>query len=170
MFQDEAGFGRIAKPRACWTPLKKRPQVASHHIREYRYAFGAVSPQNGEHFFFILPYSKTDCMTLFLQELSKAFPEKRILLICDNAPWHKSNGLEVPDNIRILHILPYTPEMNPIEQVWAEIRKCGFANRIFSTLDQVMDQLCSTINTLTSKRIKSITHREWILNAFLEPN
>ena len=162
MYQDEAGFGRISKPRSCWTVEKERPCVPCHHIRQYRYAYGAVSPQNGEHFFLVLPYSRTDCMNIFLEELSKAYPTKHIILICDNAPWHTSKKLIVPNNIDILHIPPYTPEMNPIEQIWAEIRKRGFANQVFQTLEKVVDRLCETINNLHSCDVKSITHRSWI--------
>jgi transposase len=166
MFQDEAGFGRINKPRACWTPLKKRPNVPSHHIRQYRYAYGAVSPQNGESFFLALPYSGTDCMNIFLTELSKNYSEQFIILICDNAPWHRSKGLVIPNHIKILHIPPYTPEMNPIEQIWAEIRKRGFANQVFSTLQAVVQRLFDTVQSLTFHDIKSITHRDWLVYDF----
>ena len=51
MFEDEAGFGRINKPKRCWCPKGQRPSVPCHHIREYRYAFGAVEPLSGESFF-----------------------------------------------------------------------------------------------------------------------
>lgn len=166
MFQDEAGFGRINKPRSCWTPLKERPNVPSHHIRQYRYAYGAISPRNGESFFLALPYSTTDCMNIFLTELSKNYKDNFIILICDNAPWHRSKGLVVPSNIKILHIPPYTPEMNPIEQIWAEIRKRGFANQIFSSLQAVVNRLFDTVQSLTFDDIKSITHRDWIVYDF----
>ena len=49
-----------------------------------------------------------------------------ILLVCDGATWHKSKGLRIPENIEIMHIPPYTPEMNPIEQIWKQIRTMGF--------------------------------------------
>lgn len=163
MFQDEAGFGRIFKPGACWAPRGMRPQVPAHHIREMRYAYGAVCPATGDHFFLELPYCKTDCMNIFLSELASYYSDKYIVLICDNAVWHKSKFLVVPDNIMILHIPPYTPEMNPIEQVWAEIRRRGFVNKVFATLDQVVDQLCDVIKSLKNSEIKSITHRDWIL-------
>lgn len=122
MFQDEAGFGRINKPKYCWCKKGIRPSVPCHHIREYMYAYGAA--------------------------------------------WHKSNGLELPNNIRIVFIPPYTPEMNPIEQIWKEIRKRGFKNEVFQTLDNVVDRLCDTINSLTADIIKSITGRKWILSTF----
>ena len=75
---------------------------------------------------------------------------------------HKSNGLKKPSNIHITHIPPYTPEMNPIEQIWAELRKRGFKNEIFGTLTDVVDRLCETINGLTAETIQSITGRKWI--------
>lgn len=66
MFQDEAGFGRINKPKYCWCFPNFRPAVPCRHVREYRYAYGAAEPLAGETFFLILPYSNTDCMNIFL--------------------------------------------------------------------------------------------------------
>ena len=119
MFQDEAGFGRINKPRYCWCPKGVRPSIPCHHIREYRYAYGAVEPLTGENFFLVLPYCNTECMNLFLHELSMQFPDDFIVLVADKASWHISKGLKIPENIEIIHLPPYTPEMNPIEQIWA---------------------------------------------------
>ena len=89
-----------------------------HHIREYYYAFGAVEPLTGENFFLVLPQCNTVCMNVFLRDLSKEYPDDIILLCCDGAAWHKSGALEIPENIELFHIPPYTPEMNPIEQIW----------------------------------------------------
>lgn len=164
MFQDEAGFGRINKPKYCWCFPGLRPHVPCHHIREYRYAYGAVEPLTGESFFLILPYCNTICMNVFLKELSNTYPMDRIILVCDGASWHKAKGLEIPPNIRLVFLPPATPEMNPIEQVWKEIRKCGFKNEIFLTLEKVVNRLCFTIVSLSKETIKSITLREWILS------
>ena len=166
MFQDEAGFGRINKPKYCWCFPGLRPTVPCHHIREYRYTYGAVEPLTGESCFLILPYSNTDCMNVFLQELATKYPDDRILLVCDGAAWHKSKTLIIPDNIRLLFLPPATPEMNPIEQIWKEIRKRGFRNEIFQTLDKVVDRLCDTVCSLSKSTIKSITGRKWILQCF----
>lgn len=166
MFQDEAGFGRINKPKYCWCEKGIRPCVPCHHIREYRYAYGAVEPLSGESFFLILPYCNTDCMKIFLRELSMQYPDEIILLCCDGAAWHKSAGLEIPDNIILYHIPPYTPEMNPIEQIWKELRKRGFRNEIFATLNKVVERLCDTICSLKHSDIQSITARKWIIECF----
>ena len=105
-------------------------------------------------------------MNLFLRELSNQFPEDTILLCCDGAAWHKAKALELPDNIVIFHIPPYTPEMNPIEQIWKEIRKRGFRNEVFTTLEKVVNRLCDTICSLTTDTIFSITRRKWIIKTF----
>lgn len=166
MFQDEAGFGRINKPKYCWCTKGVRPSVPCHHIREYRYVYGAVEPLTGRSCFLVMPYCNTACMNIFLDELSKQFPDDIILLCCDGAAWHKSNALCIPENIRLFFIPPYTPEMNPIEQIWKELRKRGFRNEIFATLDKVVNRLCETICSLPPLVIRSITARHWILSCF----
>ena len=124
-----------------------------------------VEPLTGESCFLVMPYCNTACMNLFLRELSKQFPQDTILMCCDGAAWHKSGTLEVPENIVLFHIPPYTPEMNPIEQIWKEIRKRGFRNEVFATLEKVVDRLCDTICSLTHNTIFSITGRDWIVKA-----
>lgn len=166
MFQDEAGFGRINKPKYCWCQQGSRPSVPCHHIREYRYAYGAVEPLTGGSCFLILPYCNTACMNVFLEELSKQYPEDMILLCYDGAAWHRSKSLQVPENIELFYIPPYTSEMNPIEQIWKELRKLGFRNEIFATLEKVIDRLCETICRLSQTLIRNITGRMWIIAIF----
>ena len=72
----------------------------------------------------------------------------------------------IPENIRLAFIPPYTPEMNPIVQIWKEIRKRGFRNEIFQTLNKVVDRLCSTIQSISYDTITSITARDWIVKVF----
>lgn len=105
-------------------------------------------------------------MNVYLRELSKAYSNDIVLMVCDGARWHSSSGLQVPKNIIITHIPPYTPEMNPIEQIWEEIRKRGFKNEVFATLEKVIDRLCDTIRNLSSGVIQSITGRKWIMDMF----
>ena len=166
MFQDEAGFGRINKPKYCWCQKGIRPSVPCHHIREYRYVYGAVEPLTGESCFWIMPCCNTDCMNFFLSRLAEQYPDDIILLCCDGAAWHKAAALHCPENVRLFYIPPYTPEMNPIEQIWKEIRKMGFRNEVFTTLDKVIDRLCETIKRLHPSTIHSITARSWIMSFF----
>ena len=76
------------------------------------------------------------------------------------------NKLHIPENIELFYIPPYTPEMNPIKQIWKELRITGFRNEVFASLEKVVDRLCDTICTLTSDTIKSITRRSWMVNFF----
>lgn len=167
MFQDEAGFGRINTPKYCWCKKGTRPSVPCHHIREYMYLYGAVDPISGDGRFLVLPYCNTACMNVFLKSLSETYADDMIFLCCDGAAWHKSKGLIVPENIQLLSIPPYTPEMNPIEQIWKGIRKRGFRNEAFHTLEKVVDRLCDTVMGLTNEVISSITCRQWIRECFI---
>ena len=172
MFQDEAGFGRINKPKRCWCVKGIRPVVPCHRIREYVYAYGAVSPIDGKMFSLVLPYSNTDCMNIFLEELSKEYPQKYILLVADNAAWHRSKTLNIPNNIEIFPLLPYTPELNPIEMIWDELREKHFRNELFNTLNCVIDRLCEGLVSLSidKNKVKSITGWDWIVSAFSNNN
>jgi len=169
MFQDEAGFGRINKPKRCWCPKGIRPLVPCHRIREYTYAYGAISPLDGEMVSLVLPYANTDCMNIFLTEVSKRYPDDYILMVADNAMWHRSKELIIPQNIEIFPLLPYTPELNPIEMIWDEVREKGFKNELFHTLSAVQSRLCDTLLSLEfdHKRVHSITAWNWIVSMFL---
>jgi putative transposase len=90
MFQDEAIFGRIGKVYKCWALTKLRPSVYQQKIRQYKYLFGAVDPFSGDSCFRIISHCDTVCMNCYLQELSEQYADSYILLVCDNAGWHKS--------------------------------------------------------------------------------
>ena len=167
MFQDEAGFGRISTPAVCWCPAQVRPCVPSLRVREYIYLFGAAEPLTGESFFLILDKCDTISTNAFLKGLSEEFPEDIIVLVCDNASWHSSEDLQIPENIILTFIPPYTPEMNPIEQIWTEIRKMGFKNQFFDSLDDVIQKICEVIRKISPELISHITLRNWILSANL---
>lgn len=164
MFMDESIFGRITNIRSCWCPPGVRPTVSSLKIREFVYVYGAIDPKNGDGSFIIAGGCNTKWTSLYLSELSKAFPNDYILLCADRASWHRSDNLIIPDNIEFFFIPPTTPEMNPIEQIWEELKEKDFDNHFFDTLDKVVDQLCISINNLDSNTIKSITGRNWILS------
>ena len=165
MFGDEAAFGRISEPARCWAPSGIRPVVPCQMVREYMQVYGAVDPISGDSCSIVAPKCNTNGMNVFLEVLSKEFSNDYILFCLDNAAWHKSKTLKIPQNIRLFYLPPRTPEMNPIEQVWPEVRH-DFKNKLFNSLTDVMDQLCLTLNSLTKQMIKSITARDWILRMF----
>ena len=163
-FEDEAGFGRISKPKYCWCEKGIRPIIPCQRVRQYFYAYGAVDPNNGDSFFERYDKCITDNTNDYLRKLSEKYPNEMLFLIGDNASWHKSKELKIPENIRLLFIPPYTPEMNPIEQIWREIRAAGFANEYFDSLEDVKKRFDNTTAKLSHETVISITKREWILS------
>ena len=104
-------------------------------------------------------------MNIFLIALSKAFGQYRIILCLDAAGWHTSGSLEVPENIELLLLPPHSPELNPTEHVWDYIREQkGFNNHVFTSLDQVEDQLTEALKQIHKEKkiIKSMCNFEWL--------
>jgi len=166
MFQDEARFGRINKPRKCWAPAKVRPIVKSQIIRQYTYSYGAFSPLDGICDLLILPTMNIQAMNIFLEELSKRHKSEFILLICDKASNHSIKGIKIPKNLIIFHIPPYSPELNPSENMWDEMREKYFVNYAFNSMDAVENKLveASLFYESNPKIVKSITGWDWIVN------
>ena len=166
MFQDEGRFGRANKIRRCWAPCGIRPGVGAHFVREYSYVFAAVSPHDGSLDSLILPIVNTTAMSIFLAELSTRHPEEFILMVLDGAGWHRAIDLEVPDNMRLIPLPPYSPELNPVEHIWDEIREKWFPNLVFDSLDAIEDRLVEALVTLEQdpQRVQKIVGFEWIIN------
>jgi transposase len=164
MFADEARFGRINRPRPCWAPRRIRPQVACQLIREYIYLYGAVSPQDGTCVYLIMPTSNTACFQSFLNILSRRFARQDILLVLDGAPNHRCGDLAVPDNITLLFLPPYAPELNPKENLWDEIREKLFKNYALKSIDAVQSKLEEAILYIerNPQIVKSVTSFPYI--------
>ena len=120
----------------------------------------------GNSFFWVLPRCDAACINQFLRDLSDEYKDNVILLCRDGAARHKSGTLEIPKNIELFHIPPYTPEINPIKQIWKEIRKRGFCSEVFASLAKVMDRLCDTVCALTNQTVSGVTGGDWILKCF----
>ena len=164
MFADEARFGRINRPRPCWAPTRVRPEVASQLIREYIHLYGAVCPKDGTCVYLIMPTSNTACFQIFLNVLSRKFARQDILLVLDGAPNHRGSDLAVPDNISLLFLPPYSPELNPKENIWDEIREKIFKNYALKSIDAVRDKLQKAILYIerNPEIVKSITSFPYI--------
>ena len=121
MFQDEARFGRINDPKRCWSPKRTRPTVGKQIIREYTYAYGAVSPRDGAADFLILPVMTAVAMKVFLDELARRHDGQYILMIYDGAPCHSPGALNIPDTMTVRTLPPYSPQLNPVENIWDDM-------------------------------------------------
>ncbi len=159
MAQDEGRFGRISRPKRCWAPPGIRPHVPSQVRRDSTYVFAAVAPAEGHLVSLILPSADSAMMNLFLAHVSRTFSNHFIVMQVDQAGWHRSHELVMPDNIRLLPQPAYRPEVNPVEHVWDELREKYLHNRIFPSLDPLIEVLCQGLNALSNdtERLKSLT-------------
>lgn len=166
MFEDEARFGRISDPRQCWAPKGVRPCVGAQIVHEYTYTFVAVSPHDGTLDSLILPEVNTETMSIFLDEVSKRHRDEFIIMFVDGAGWHKALKLKIPKNMKLLYLPPYSPELNPIEHLWEEIRKNWFVNLVFNNINAVEDTLIDALVTLENdkERVLSLTGFNWIIS------
>ena len=160
MGQDEGRFGRISRPQRCWAPPGIRPHVPAQVVRESVYVYAAVAPDPGLMTALILPDANTDMMNLFLEHVSQTVSKYFIVMQVDQAGWHHSNELIIPTNIRLIEQPAYSPEVNPVEHIWDELREKYLHNRSFSSLDPLIDVLCQGLNELADdeKRLRSLTN------------
>ena len=167
MFQDEARFGRIPDTRYCWCRRPVRPLVYAMVTQQYIDAYGVVSPQDGCFDSLVLPHGNSDCMQIFRDEIACRHPNDNITMVLDGAGWHKSTEFQLPDNLRLLFLPPYSPELNPQEHLWDELREKHFHNRVFDSIDALEDQLVSALRNLEDApdRVQSMTARDWTTNA-----
>ena len=160
MAQDEACFGRISEVRRSWAPKPLRPLIPRHSVREYTYAYAAVAPKEGKMTSLILPSADTAMMNIFLKHVSCTFSDYFIVMQVDQAGWHSAKDLIVPENIRLIFQPAYSPELNPVEHLWDEIREKAFHNRFFLSLDAVIATLCDQLVRFeeNSKLLHSMTY------------
>ena len=169
MFSDEGRFGRITDPHGCWCPRPVRPVTHCQVIREYTYAYAAVSPLDGELDTLILPNMYTSTFSVFLSEVAARHPEDFILWLHDGAPCHRSGTLVVPENIRLVELPPYSPELNPVEHLWEEMREKEFWNSTFKSMNAVEKAMVASLRRIEADRtlVQSMTSFPWILQSLV---
>ena len=165
-FQDETRIGQQGSRTRIWAIKGTRPRVVKQQQFLYQYIFGAICPSSGQGVGLVLPYANGACFELHLQEISKTIPAKRHgVIIMDQASWHQTKQIQIPDNLSILHLPPYSPELNPQENIWRYLKDSFLSNRVFDNIEAITDACCDAWNSLinTPHLIKSIGTREWTI-------
>ena len=121
-----------------------------------------VEQKTGEHFSLEIPYVNTNCMNAFLEEMSKFYAGDEIILVMDGAGWHKAKNLQVPDNIEIIVLPPYSPELNPVERFWQHIKQNTIKNQIYKTLNALKDAVAKFLNSMSSEEISSVCNSGYL--------
>lgn len=163
-FQDEARFGQRNTTTRLWAKKGTRPRAIQQKQYEYAYLYGAVCPANGKTEALISPVANKEAMIYHLQQISKATsPGRQAVVIMDGASWHQENLTDDIDNVTIIKLPPYSPELNPIEQVWSWLRQHCLANRCFANYEDIVDSCSKAWNEFTSdiNRVISMCTRSW---------
>ena len=151
-WQDEARIGQKNKITRRWARRGTRPSAPKDQRTKSVYLFGAICPALGKAAGLVLPFCNTAAMALHLAEVSLAVtPGSHAVLLLDQAGWHLSADLTVPDNITLLPLPPKCPELNPVENIWQFMRENWLSNRIFQSYEEIVDHCCHAWNKLTDQ-------------------
>lgn len=147
-----------------WARTGTRPRQAADQRTQSAYVFGAVEPQRGVGAALVMPSANHEAMDRHLAEISRhVTPGCHAIVVMDQAGWHTTAKLHVPDNISRLCLPPRAPELNPIENIWQYLRQTSLSNRVFESYQAILDAGCAAWNSLMAcpDTVRSIAYREW---------
>ncbi|HIF9162520.1 TPA: IS630 family transposase [Photobacterium damselae] len=163
-FQDEARFGQQNTTTRLWAERGTRPRAVKQQQFEYTYLFGSICPQKGIGEAIVVPWVNKDIMIEHLKQISSVTEKGRhAIVIMDGAGWHTEDIADDFQNISIIKLPPYSPELNPIEQVWSWLRQHYLANQSFSDYEDIVSKVCSAWNSFLecSTRVTKMCSRRW---------
>lgn len=164
-FQDEARVGQKGGHTYVWAPIGSRPPLVRDNRHDSVHLFGAICPERAVGAAIIMPAVNTEAMNEHLTEISTMVtPGAHAILVCDGAGWHQpGERLRVPDNITLLKLPPYAPELNPMENVWAYLRANKLCNLVWNSYEAILKACKEAWHFLINDptRIASIGYREW---------
>ena len=164
-FQDESRFGLMSHIGRCITARGVRPVISYQHRFLTTYLYGSYSPIDGDSFVWEMNGTSIDIFKRYLQDFSKQRPNEYKIVVIDNARFHLIAPDEIPGNIYLLNIPPYTPELNPAEQIWQYI-KTRYKNQLFSTMQDLKKWLCDMVRRMQPETIMSIVGNKHYLRLF----
>jgi transposase len=138
--QDEARFGQQGTLTRVWARRGSRPRRRRQNGRESLYVLTSTCAASGAAFGLVMPELNTAVVNQFLQEFSRQLaPGVRAVLLWDNAPYHVSGALAVPSNVSLIGLLPCSPELNPVENLWHYLRAHHWSNRVYVDYDALLE-------------------------------
>jgi transposase len=166
MFMDESRFGQQGTLTRVWAPQGSRPTAVKQTRYEWVYLYAAVDPATGFSSALLTPHVKARSFNLFLKTLSNQMqPRDHVVLIMDQAGWHVSREVRMPRNITAFLLPPDSPELNPIERLWAYLKSHHLSNRAYLDDDHLLDAGTDAWNALTPQLIQSICRCDYLPRA-----
>jgi transposase len=163
-FQDEARVGQQGTLTRVWARRGTRPRAPRDRRYAWAYLFGAVCPERAVGAALVLPYADTEATGLHLAEIGRhVAPGAHAVVVLDGAGWHGGGDLAVPENLSLLPLPRYSPELNPVENVWEYLRQNKLGHRVWPDYEAIVATCCEAWNWLVAApdRLASITRREW---------
>jgi transposase len=162
-FQDEMRYGQKGGTHRLWAKRGTTPVRVKSTGFTATYFFGAVNPLSGQRVGLILPACNTEGMNLFLQTLRvEVDPKVHIVLVLDQAGWHRSKGLILPSDMTLLPLPPYSPQLNPVERLWKYLKETYLNHRLDHCLDEMIEAGCFAWQALTDELIQSLCFVSWL--------
>jgi transposase len=142
-----------------------KPVCSSHQVYSSTWLFGAFSPITGDDFLMEFPECNANNFQIFLNEIANENQKKLIIMVLDNGSFHKAKKLKIPDNIKLVFLPPYSPELNPAEKMWARFKR-AFTNKLFKSLDEISLFIENTAKEINTAIVKSTCAYKYI---FFDP-
>jgi transposase len=164
-FQDEARFGQQGTVSRKWAPTGSRPPAVKQTQYDWLYVLGAVCPASGQTVGMISPYMDAAMINLFLEQMSRQIaPGVHVVLLWDQAGFHRAGQVKSPPNITLLPLPPYSPELNPVENLWHYLRSHHWSNREYADYDALSDAACQAWRDtcLDTELMKSVCRAPYI--------
>jgi hypothetical protein len=156
-FLDEARLGQQGTLTRVWAPRGSRPSAVKQTRYEWVYLYAAVEPATGESVALLAPNVDTGTFNVFLRMLAaEVKPGEHVVLVMDRAGWHKSKALRLPPCVTVLLLPPYSPELNPVENLWHYLRSHHLSNRAYDDYDHLLDAGSAAWRALTPDVLKSV--------------
>lgn len=162
--QDETRYGLLAAARRRITQRGIKPVAEIDYKYEAVYLYGAVEPVTGERFFLEFSHLTSDCFQCFINKFSEMFRESLNLLVLDNGRFHHAKSLEIPENIVLLFLPPYSPELNPIERLWQDI-KAKLFTQTYKALEDMQTKVTEILQNYSDRTIAKLTGFSHFINA-----
>jgi transposase len=163
--EDEARFGQKGSLTRVWAPRGSRPTAIKQTEYEYLYVLGAACPATGQTCGLLSPTLNTDVVNLFLEQLGRELPAGvHAVLVWDQAGYHTSHELVIPANISVLHLPPYSPELNPMENLWHFLRSHHWSNTLHRSYTALLDAATYAWQTvcLVPETVRSICNYPYL--------
>ena len=163
---DEARFGLINRHNRRYCPKGFRPPCVVRRAYEWTYLYAAVDPTSGEGLCTYLPNMDGGCLEAFLEHLGEAYADHHLVIVLDGAPSHRSKEITYPENVTLLALPSYSPELNPVERWFQEFRRAP-SDRIFQTIELLQEALTEALKPYWEEpeRLRRLTGFSWWVEA-----